>query len=188
MNKLLHCLLCTATAGSLLLAASAAAFPVYAEDETDDKNTFTDEMMTYEKISGGVKITAVNPSATIINIPEIIDSYPILGIADDAFAGCASMTELKISAKIKEIGSGAFNGCSALTELKLPDTLTSIGDGAFAKCSGLKELILPERRLRAKAHGGQRVRILLEMPASESEAEKVTRWLKDSPVELQKEG
>ncbi len=59
---------------------------------------------------------------------------------------------------------------------------------ADPKSAIAKELILPERRLRAKAHGGQRVRILLEMPASESEAEKVTRWLKDSPVELQEEG
>lgn len=112
----------------------------FAEDET-----FTDETLTYTKISGGVSITACSASTSSISISSTIDGYPILEIGEGAFADCAQLSKIDLSkSKIRSIGSGAFTGCTKLQEIKLPDTLTKIDAGAFYNCTSLSTMEMPD--------------------------------------------
>lgn len=49
-----------------------------------------------------------------------------------------------VPASVKEIADGAFYGCKTLTELILPEGLESIGGMLFCGCDDLKSITLPE--------------------------------------------
>ena len=62
-------------------------------------------------------------------------------IGSQAFAGCTSLTTLKLGEHIKTIGDSAFFRCSALKNVTIPESVTSIGPFAFAFC-GLESLTI----------------------------------------------
>ncbi len=64
-------------------------------------------------------------------------------INDDAFAGCAALTTVRLPKTLTAIGSRAFAGCTRLAGTILPDALASIGDSAFAGCTALALTGLP---------------------------------------------
>lgn len=64
----------------------------------------------------------------------------VTAIADQAFAGNATITGVVFPASLQSIGSGAFAGCSNLASLHIPDSVTSVGASAFANCTGLAEI------------------------------------------------
>ncbi len=135
-------LLCRTAAGAaaLILLCTCAAFPAAA----DKTKTFSDGVVTYEKITGGLKIVSVDGSTTALHVGRDVDGMPVLSVGENAFSACSAMTELSFPSGVTEFENGALYGCTALTALTLPDTLTKIGDGAFAYCSALTELELPE--------------------------------------------
>ena len=133
--------ICAGFAAIGILLGSMAGLSVSAEEE----KTFTDEMLTYTKISDGVSITACKVSTTSLSLPDNIDGYPILEVGEGAFAECAGLTTVDFSkTKIRSIGNNAFTGCEKLQTLKLPDTLQTIGSGAFYNCASLTELSIPD--------------------------------------------
>ena len=71
-----------------------------------------------------------------VHIPE---SVTRIGV--DAFAKCASLTNVTIPDSVTRIEEGVFCGCSGLTSITIPSSVTSIGDWAFEDCSGLTNVI-----------------------------------------------
>ena len=89
-----------------------------------------------------------------------IRGVPVLG--DEAFAGCASLKEIRLSDDVtaigrrcfdectslrafdfnpvRQIGARAFERCDSLTEIRL--THAAVGYHAFADCAGLKTVVL----------------------------------------------
>ena len=70
-------------------------------------------------------------------IPEYIKGQQITSIADDAFYGCSSLTNIIIPKSVTSIGEGAFACCRSLTNIVIPNSVTSVGNGAFYNCSSL---------------------------------------------------
>lgn len=117
---------------------------VYVEGDVDD--------YTIVQKTDGYYISHFNgfeePEMTI---PSLIDGKRIIGVAEYAFKGCASVEKINLSDGIEIIEDGAFAKCSALRQVCFPQTLRIIGsgqalglgDGAFA-CTGLTELIIPD--------------------------------------------
>ena len=63
-----------------------------------------------------------------IEIPSVIDNYPVKEIGEAAFLGNTSLFFAKISKSVDEIGKSAFSGCTALDTVILSDNLTKIND------------------------------------------------------------
>ncbi len=65
------------------------------------------------------------------------------GIANKAFEGCSSLTDITIPDSVTSIGEYAFKDCSSLTNITIPDGVTRIGDNAFALCRSLTGITIP---------------------------------------------
>lgn len=105
------------------------AIPVSAE---------TSGVFTYTVADGQATITDCDPLASgNIEIPAMIENYPVIGIGDYAFSECMHITSVIIPNGIKSIGKGAFKKCTFLTSVSIPTSVTTIGSGAFSSCSTL---------------------------------------------------
>ncbi len=85
-----------------------------------------------------------------MTIPSLIDGKKIKGIAEDAFKGCVTVKDIRISEGIEAIENRAFKECKALEIVALPDTLRRIGSpskeygvGAFSETK-LREIVVPQ--------------------------------------------
>ena len=66
-------------------------------------------------------------------------------IAPYTFAGCRSLSEIKLPSYLGEIGAYAFKGCASLTSISLSDVqYNEMKEGAFYGCTSLESVILPD--------------------------------------------
>lgn len=114
-----------------------------------------------------VTLTKYTGSDTSVRVPDTVNGYPVVEIADGCFSGNA-LQKAWISANVKTIGNkafencvnlevvyflgrdevtigrSAFSGCKALRSIYLSLGTTSIGDYCFENCTALKEISLPD--------------------------------------------
>lgn len=88
----------------------------------------------------GVVITEYHGSGGEIEIPEMIDGKPVVGIHEGAFYACTSLRSVTIPATANLIGDGAFSYCSSLTLVTVQGNVTRIGHFAFAFCTSLSSI------------------------------------------------
>ena len=82
-------------------------------------------------------ITSYTGPGGTVSIPASLIGLPVTGIADDAFLGDASLTNVIIPGSVTNIGEEAFGFCSSLASVTIPGSVTSIGDYAFWNCGSL---------------------------------------------------
>ena len=75
------------------------------------------------------------PENTLITLEE-----GTTGIADYAFWGCTSLTDITIPDSVTSIGERAFADCTSLTNITIPESVVSIGDNAFENCTSFKAI------------------------------------------------
>ncbi|MGO9203306.1 MAG: leucine-rich repeat protein, partial [Limisphaerales bacterium] len=93
--------------------------------------------------NGTITITAYKGAGGAVAIPGTINGLPVIGIGDDAFDNCASLTSVTIPNSVTSIGDDAFFGCTSLTNVAIPGSVISIGQGAFSSCASLINVALP---------------------------------------------
>lgn len=69
---------------------------------------------------------------------ELVLSESLRMINEEAFAGCESLTAIRLPASLKQIDECAFYECNSLTELDLPSGITSIAHEAFDGWNGTR--------------------------------------------------
>ncbi|MDE6747571.1 MAG: leucine-rich repeat domain-containing protein [Lachnospiraceae bacterium] len=91
-----------------------------------------EQLLTYEiNENGEAVITGGEPYDGKLVIPETIDGYHVVGIADRAFAYRQDIHDLTIDAGVRYIGAYAFAGCRKMNTPSLREGLQAIGEGAF---------------------------------------------------------
>lgn len=100
--------------------------PQYEEppqEETTLEETTTEETTTYMQEAAfmytvsnneAILISCKTPALTKIDVPDIIDGYPVTTISEDVFSQCYNAIEINIPYCVKTISDGAFKMCNSL--------------------------------------------------------------------------
>ena len=81
-----------------------------------------------------------------IEIPATLSydntTWTVVGIGDDAFYECRSVTNVTIPNSVTKIGLNAFAWC-CFTSITIPNSVTEIGIMAFYCCASLTDITIP---------------------------------------------
>lgn len=105
-------------------------------DPAEGENSGTSAMVFHYKIEdGGATITGYEGSATLVEIPPLLDGYAVKKIGERAFEGNTALAAVVIPTGVEAIDWFAFYDCSSLLDITLPSTVTSIGHAVFDGCA-----------------------------------------------------
>lgn len=92
----------------------------------------------------GVEITALDVALSgELILPDYIDGYPVISIANDAFFE-TDIVKLVLNSNLQSIGENAFDSCLNLSEIVMNESLETIQSQAFFFCENLQSVILPD--------------------------------------------
>ncbi len=110
-----------------------------------------DGQLTYGEAAAVTDLGTVLQGKNIKSFTELHYFTGLTAIGDDAFNGCAQLTNLQLPRQVVSVGARAFKGCTKLEELILPSVLTTIGEEAFSGCKTLADITLPDGLHRVEA-------------------------------------
>ena len=90
----------------------------------------------YTVENGLATVTKYEGAATLVEIPQTLDGYPVTAIGERAFEGNTSIAAVVVPDGVKVINWFAFYGCGSLFDITLPASITSIGHAVFDGCAG----------------------------------------------------
>ena len=97
--------------------------------------------LLYTQTKNGLKVSGIgNCKDTHLRIPSEYGGYPVVGIADGAFA-LTRIESVELPEGLSFIGGEAFRSTTIQT-VRLPNSLMSLGNQAFAECKQLREAII----------------------------------------------
>lgn len=101
-------------------------------DDAEEPSPFT-----YKIIEGKAEITAYSGNYSVLVIPEKLDGYDVVSIADSVFEGNSKLTSVSLPQGLIQVGWFAFSGCTSLQSVTIPSSVENIGYDAFAYCTKL---------------------------------------------------
>ena len=125
-------------------AGDVAAPGEVADGDVELQSAAPEEGFSYRQASGGVEVTGYAGDATELSIPEELGGSKVVGIANSALSGHASLRSVALPPSLGRVGTGAFRGCSSLASVDLPPSVSFVDNGAFEGCSSLSSVTLPE--------------------------------------------
>ncbi len=98
--------------------------------------------------NGGATITGVAAEGSgSLSIPSTISGTTVVAIANDAFSGCTSLTDVSIPSSVESIGVRAFLN-SSVTSVNIPAAVTRIAYRCFRGCTSLTSVTFEGSSLR----------------------------------------
>ncbi len=105
----------------------------------------SDVLYTYEVSYGEATITSASEMLNgNVEIPKMLDDYPVTAIGDDAFYYCSLIESITIPEGVTYIGDDAFRYCEKLESVSIPSSTTTIGSGLFSNCKSLVSISVSE--------------------------------------------
>ncbi len=101
-------------------------------------------------------IKKYNGNVAVLNIPQTIDGYTVVGIGSEVFKNNKRLMVVNIPDTVTSIGVYAFSGCSNLSDIKLSKSLESIGYYAFYDCDSLTSIEIPKSLDSTSSLGNQK--------------------------------
>ena len=104
------------------------------EDKSVPRDVCDKDGIFYIPTEGGYKVYEVDEEITELNIPDEVNGYPVVEVADSLCQAnrlYERLTSVKLGRNVRRIGDWAFEDCDFLTELELNDSLERIGAFAF---------------------------------------------------------
>ena len=87
--------------------------------------------LDYTVSNGEATITGGRCDGVFLNIVDVIDGFPVVAIADGAFAGNTDVIQVDIGANVRSIGSRAFADCSNMELIRYLGNPPAIAADAF---------------------------------------------------------
>lgn len=109
-----------------------------------DGTELTSGDFIYQFNSNTLTLISYSGTGNVIDIPTVVQGYPVTAIGKNAFYGNSSIASVSIPSSVSTIGAGAFQGCASLTNVELSEGVTTISDSAFYNCRMLRAVTLPE--------------------------------------------
>ena len=103
--------------------------------DTDDKR------FIFYNVDQGVVISGYRSNDDILNIPDQLSGYKVVGIDNNAFRNL-QFKEVTLKDGLEFIGDNAFSGNRVLKEIVIPDGVV-LGNSVFADNYNLEKVILP---------------------------------------------
>ncbi|MBQ8288877.1 MAG: leucine-rich repeat domain-containing protein [Clostridia bacterium] len=94
---------------------------------------------TYEKADGGIVVKGYSGDPTTLEVPEKIDGFTVVAIAENAFAAQVRIEEVILPKTVTEIREAAFADCESLESVEAPG-VTVIRMEAFQGCTELEDV------------------------------------------------
>lgn len=139
----------TETAGDVKTDAAGEDSGEYYDDPNNDSPGAENYLYDVSEYYSGVYKKGVclnkyfGDPAEVIEIPEVVDGWPVTCIGDNCFEDMESIQKVILPETIETLGYRSFYGCTNLTEINLPASLKSTAGWTFAH-TGLTEFIAPE--------------------------------------------
>jgi hypothetical protein len=137
-----------------MLAACATQNAAINTARTQQKASADDFLYT---VDGIIVIYGYNGLSDTVNIPAVIDNFPVKAITGFAFN--EQITSIVIPDTVEIIGdgkTGAFEGCTNLKTVVLPSKLKTIGEKMFSGCTSLEIIAIPNSVTRSSLSGKAR--------------------------------
>ena len=94
---------------------------------------------TFEKTENGTAvITDCSLAEEIIEVPELVLGYPVVGIGDYAFLNNGSISSVRLPEYVASVGDYAFAENGSLESVEIPRRCESISDSAFFNSPNVK--------------------------------------------------
>ncbi|MDD4019160.1 MAG: leucine-rich repeat domain-containing protein, partial [Kiritimatiellae bacterium] len=139
---------------ALLLAAASHAQALQSGDFLYSTNAVGEASITgYAGAGGDLVIPPTLNGASVVDIAK--DAFcwkpltsvrmagSITNIGQNAFIGCASLTNAVIGNGVKKIGVDAFGSCYNLSCVVIPEGVVTLGEGCFAALHRLTSISFP---------------------------------------------
>ena len=104
----------------------------------DDGQPFTWQAADGADPTNGIEVTGYRGKRRYMVVPDLIDGYTVVGIADGAFEGNGTIVTASLPVTLTRIGDRAFAGCVRLTSVDVPDAVEAVGREAFRGCARLQ--------------------------------------------------
>lgn len=127
---------------AVLAIPPMSALTSSADDLAGPTDVISDGSFEFSKVDEGLIITKCIADL-ITKIPDVQNGVRIVGIGDEAFAGCDGIGEIIIPDTVKSIGKNAFLGCTGANKIKISKNLETLGENAFAGCSKVESVEIP---------------------------------------------
>lgn len=104
----------------------------------------------YEQVHSGITITGLQGMCSEVQIPQMIEGFPVCAIAKKAFLSKKNLRKIKLPDTVKEVGDWAFAYCDNLEQVDLPEHAVRFGRAVFLDCGKLMRLRVGSLRTNDK--------------------------------------
>ncbi len=101
-----------------------------------------DAIISYRAEEDGIVLTGARRANGILEIPDVIDGKPVIGIAKKAFVGLTGLRQVILPASCRYVEEWGFAQCTGLELFTAHNSRLQLGKGVFNLCENLQNICI----------------------------------------------